>query len=208
MTRHPGVPPEIVRAPLRTVRARDVTAYAHPRQQLARLAGRGILHRLADGFYTVVPRERTGDTWIPSLEGAAAGVAAAEFGDRRYALMNLSAARLHRAVPRALAVADVAAPRRRQPLRLTDRPARVRFFVRDIDALHVEMLATDLGACLVTTPEQTVLDLAHLSPLDDLHGEAVAAIRILLPRCDEANLAEIAGTQRLKRALTRIREMS
>lgn len=205
-TRQAGLPPELAQAPLRTVRPRDVTVYAHARPQLARLAESGLLHRLAPGFYAIVPQDRVGRNWLPSLEGAAAGIAAVEFGVGRYALMGLTAARLHRAVPRAVAVASVAAPRRRESLRLTDRRAKIRFFVRDIDAMHVEMLQTDMGGCLVTTPEQTVLDLAHLAA-EGLHQEAESAIRALLPRCDREILGEIAAGQRLKRALDRVLKM-
>jgi len=207
-TRYAGLPPEIAQARLKTVRARDVTAYAHPRAQLARLEANGLLHRVAAGFYTVVPQDRVGANWLPTLEGAAAGIAAAEFGTGRYALMGLTAARLHGATPRAIAVAVVAAPRRREVVRLTDRQATVRFVVRDVDALQVEMMRTDLGPCLTTTPEQTVLDLAHLPDIGGLRDEALAAIRALLPRCDPEALAEIANTQRLGRAYGRVQRMS
>ncbi|MEV6965579.1 type IV toxin-antitoxin system AbiEi family antitoxin [Hamadaea sp. NPDC051192] len=202
--RQAGLPLELAQAPLRTLRPRDVTVYAHARPQLARLAESGLLHRLAPGFYAVVPQDRVGGNWLPSLEGVAAGIAAVEFGVGRYALMGMTAARLHRAVPRAIAVASVAAPRRRESLRLTDRPATIRFFVRDIDVMQAETLQTDMGPCLVTTPEQTVLDLAHLAVGDDSPQEAESAIRALLPRCDRETLDEIAAGQRLKRALDRV----
>lgn len=207
VTQATGLPAALAQAPLRTVRARDVAAYAHPRAQLARLAERGVLHRLADGYFTAVPQDRIGQPWFPTLEGAAAGIAAADFGDREYALMGLSAARLHRVLPRAVATAYVAAPRRRQVMLLSDRDATVRFLPRDIDVIHAEVLPTDLGECLVTTPEQTVLDLMHL------HGGALdtgwrAAIVALLPRCDEDTLAEIAAGQRLGRALTALTKLA
>jgi hypothetical protein len=201
------LPPELAQAPLRTLRPRDVTVYAHPRQQLARLERNGLLHRLADGFYTVVPQDRVGTNWMPTLEGAAAGIGAAEFGAGRYALMGLTAARLHRVVPRAIAFAAIAAPRRREELRLTDRQARIRFLVRDLDAMGVEMLQTDMGPCLVTTPEQTVLDLGHLPRLGELEEEAEAAIRALLPRCEPEVLARLAGEQRLGRAFDRVQRL-
>jgi predicted transcriptional regulator of viral defense system len=203
--RYLGVPPEIAQAQLRTVRARDVSTYAQPHKELARLEMRGLLHRLAVGFYTVVPQDRVGSAWMPTLEGAAAGIGAAEFGAGRYALMGPTAARLHRAIPRAVAVAVIAAPRRRRPVTMTDRNARVQFLVRNVDALDVEMIETDLGGCLVTTPEQTVLDLAHLPNLGKLEGEATAAIDALLPRCDETVMARIAASQRLGRAFDRVR---
>ena len=206
-TRHSGVPPEIAHTPLGTVRPRDVTGYARPRKELARLEERGLLHRLSGGFYTLVPQGRVASDWKPTLEGAAAGIAAAEFGAGRYALMSLSAARLHHAIPRAIAVATVAAPRRRETLRMTDRQATVLFRTRDVNALQLEMMQTDLGGCLVTTPEQTVLDLAYRPNIGELEEEANAAIRSLLPRCDRDLMAEIAKTQRLGRAFNRVSKM-
>lgn len=205
--RYPGLPPEIGQAPLGTVRGRDVGAYAQPHKELARLETRGLLHRLAVGFYTVVPQDRVGSKWMPTLEGAAAGIGAAEFGDGQYALMGLTAARLHRAIPRAVAIAVIAAPRRRKPIVMTDRDAHIRFLPRDVDALEAELIQTDLGSCLVTTPEQTVLDLAHLPKLGDMEREATAAIQALLPRCDEEAMATIAASQRLGRAFDRVRRL-
>ncbi len=206
--RYPGVPPVIAQAPLRTVRPRDVDAYANPRKELARLEARGLVHRLAEGFYALVPQDRIGGDWLPTLEGAAAGIGAAEFGAGRYALMGLTAARLHRAIPRAIAIAVIAAPRRRETLRMTDRPATIRFLVRDITDLQVEVMQTDLGDCLVTTPEQTVLDLAHLPNIGEMEDEALAAIHALLPRCDQELMAEIAATQRLRQPFNRVRKMA
>jgi predicted transcriptional regulator of viral defense system len=205
--RRAGLHPQLAAAPLRTVRARDVTAYAQPRQQLARLTRRGLLHRLADGYYTVVPQDRVGADWMPTLEAAAAAIAAAEFGASGFALMGLTAARIHHAVPRAIAFAVVAAPRRHETIRLTDRAATIQFLSRGVDRLDVELLATDLGPCLVTTPEQTVLDLAHLPRLGGLEDEADAAIRLLLPRCDEAMMQRLAEEQPLGRALARVRRL-
>jgi hypothetical protein len=145
---------------------------------------------------------------MPTLEGAAAGIAAAEFGPGRYALMSLTAARLHRAIPRAISTAVVAAPRTRRTLQMVDRRALVRFRARDIAALQVEMMETDLGGCLVTIPEQTVLDLAYRPNIGDLEDEATAAIQALLPRCDRDLMAEIAASQRLGRAFDRVRRMT
>jgi predicted transcriptional regulator of viral defense system len=206
--RHAGIPREIAQAPLRTVRARDVKTYAQSYKDLARLEARGLLHRLAEGFYVVVPQDRVGSEWKPTLEGAAAGIGAAEFGPGQYALMSVTAARLHRAVPRAIALAVIAAPRRRRSLQTSDREATVMFRTRDIDALQVEMMQTDLGGCLVTTPEQTVLDLAYRPNVGELADEATAAIRSLLPRCDRDVMAEIAATQRLGRAFHRVSKMA
>lgn len=204
-TRRTGIPAELAQAPLRTVRARDVTVYAHARPQLARLEQAGLLHRLATGYFAVVPQERVGAAWMPTLEGAAAGVSAADFGARGFALMGISAARLHHVMPRAVAVAVVAAPRRRRAVELADRVAVVRFLVRDLDVMQLEVMETDLGRCLVTTPEQTLLDLAHRPDEDALAEDVDTALSALAPRCDAEVLAEIAGRQRLGRALGRLR---
>jgi len=208
MSQATGIPVELARAPLRTVRARDVTTYAHPRAQLARLEQRGVMHRLADGFFTTVPQDRVGGFWLPTLEGAAAGVAAAEFGERSFALMGLSAARMHGALPRAVAAAFVAAPRRRQSMRLSDRDAVIYFRQRNLDLIHVELMRTDLGDCLVTTPEQTVLDFAHMRHDPAVDADVHAAIRSLLARCDDVAMDQIAGSQGLRHALTNVRRMA
>jgi predicted transcriptional regulator of viral defense system len=206
--RYPGVPPALAQAPLRTVRPRDVDVYANPRKELVRLENRGLVHRLAEGFYTLVPQDRVDGDWMPTLEGAAAGIGAAEFGAAQYALMGLTAARLHRVIPRAIAVAVIAAPRRRETLHLADRPATIQFFVRDITNLQLEMMQTDLGDCLVTTPEQTVLDLAHLPRVGEMEHEALAAIHALLPRCNPDVMTEIAAAQRLREPFNRVRKMA
>ena len=57
-----------------------------------------------------MPQDRIGTYWKPTLEAVAAGVAAADFGGNAYGLMGLSAARLHMALPGAIAMAIVAVP--------------------------------------------------------------------------------------------------
>jgi hypothetical protein len=158
------------------------------------------------GYYAVVPTDRVGTDWMPTIEGAAAGIAVADFGEDNFALMGLTAARMHRAIPRAIAFAVVAAPRRRKPIQMDDRTATVHFLTRDPGAIHLERLATDMGPCLVTTPEQTILDLAHLPKLGDMEQEAWAAIETLWPGCDVALVTEIAREQRLGAALRRVRQ--
>ena len=177
-TRSTPIPAALTQAPLKTIRPRDAAAvYPHPRPQLARLAEHGLLHRLADGYYVVVPQEMVGRTWIPGLEAVAAGLATAIFGPNDIVVMGLSAARLHGAIPRALATAIVAVPRQHRPITLTDRPATVTFVKRDTGALDAERVGTELGAVLVTTPEQTILDLAHRPALGDNESRAVAILR-------------------------------
>ncbi len=177
--------------------------YAHPRAEVARLARRGLLHRLLPGYYAVVPREHVERAWMPGLEAAAAGIAEASFGQDNGILMGVSAARLHGAIPRALAAAAVAVPRQRPAVTLTDRNARVLFVQRDLGRLDAERITTELGPALVTGIEQTVLDLAHRPHLGGVPEEARAAVRALLPRSDPEVLARLAEEQRLRASLDR-----
>ena len=203
-----GLPPQLARRPFGVLRPVDaVDVYANPAKDLARLAERGSLHKLATGYYAVVPPHSTDRAWLPSVEAAAFGIAAADYGPNGAVLMGLSAARLHGAVPRALDVAVVAVPKNRPALLLGDRDATVRFVRRDTDRLDAERVNTDLGAALVTTVEQTLLDLVHRPHLGGVPAEANAAIRALWPRADPDHVGEIAGQQRLRSALDRARKL-
>jgi hypothetical protein len=194
---------------LRTFRTADAgIAYAHPAPQLRRLEHSGVVHRLAHGYYTVVPQDQVGADWMPALEAAAAGIAAARFRPARAPLMGVSAARVHGALPRALGVAIVAAPNQHDPITLLDRPATVRFVKRDTTRIDVETVTTELGRALVTSIEQTVLDLARRPALDVAEDQIPAALRALLPRCDPEVLDELARTQRLRSALARARDLA
>lgn len=194
---------------MRTFRTADATvAYAHPAPQLRRLESLGVLHRLAHGYYMVVPQDQVGTNWMPTLEAAAAGIASARFHPERAPLMGVSAARLHGALPRALAVAIAAVPTHHDPITLLDRPASVRFIKRDTARLDVETVATEVGRALVTSIEQTVLDLARRPPLNVADDQIPDALRALLPRCDPQLLDELALRQRLSSALSRARGLA
>ena len=187
---------------VRAVTAADV--YAHPRAELARLTDLGLLHRVATGFYVAVPDDRVGTEWMPILEAAAAGIAVAAYGPDDAVVMGVSAARLHGAIPRALATAVVAGPARHDPIRLADRQAVVRFVVRDTARLDAERIDTELGPVLVTTAEQTVLDLVKRPGVGDAEGEVWPAVEQLYRRCDPGVLAELAGAQKMRTTLVRL----
>ena len=205
-TRRTGLPVEFAQAPMRTVRTADAGAvYAHPRTQMARLERQGLLHRVAVGYYVVVPPERVGTDWRPTIEAAAAGIATAAVGPGRVVLMGVTAARMHNVIHRALATAIVAVPDDRRDITLRDRGGLVHFVQRKTDPLDAELMATELGQCLVTTPEQTVLDLAHRPDLGNAGNEVHDAIAALLARCDDRTLDRLASEQRLRAALTRVR---
>jgi hypothetical protein len=197
------LPPALVRR--RVLRPQDAAeVYAHPRPEFARLQKTGVLHRLANGYYAVVPDDQDGREWLPELEAAAFGVAAADQGAEAVTLMGLSAARVHGAIPRALGVAVVATTAHRNTLKLTDRDASIIFVRRDVPRLDVQWHRTELGQALVTTVEQTLLDLGARTDLGDLPDEAEAAIHALIPRADKAILGELAMAQRRRATLDRI----
>jgi hypothetical protein len=191
-------------APLRTIRAEHAgAAYAFPGPELARLADRGLLQRVANGYYIVVPQDMVGRQWAPNLEAAAAGIASAIYGPNHAVLMGISAARVLGAVPRALATAVVAVPNQHRPIRLKDSQSVVRFVKRDTDKLDAERIETPLGPAIVTTPEQTVLDLARRPQLGDARDEVSAAITMLYQRSDRQRLKALATEQRLMASLRR-----
>jgi hypothetical protein len=189
---------------MRTVRAPDLAGvYAFPGPALAALARRTVVHRLAHGIYCAVPPEYVGDTWRPSLEATTAAIATALHGDRVPILTGLTAARVHHALPRAIGIGYVAVPDQRRPLRLADRDGEVRFVTRAIANLDAVAVTTELGRTLVTTPEQTVLDLARADPRsEDL--DAQESIEALWPQCDQATLEVIASRQRMRATYSRV----
>lgn len=202
-----AVPRELAAFPLRTLRPQDAKSiYAQPRGEMRRLEQRGVLHRLAHGYYVVVPQDQTGTRWMPTLETAAAGIATADFGPANSILMGVSAARLHGAIPRALGTAVVAVPAQRNAITLADRTATVQFVKRDTDRLDAERMNTELGPTLVTTPEQTVLDLARRPELGDAKDEVRDAVRTLIARADVDLLEELATAQRARATLRRARD--
>ena len=200
--RQTGLPPEFARLPMRMVRAATAArVYAHPRP-----TDLGLLHRVATGFYVAVPDDQVGGGWMPGLEAASAGIAVAAYGLDDAVVMGVSAARLHGVIPRALATAVVAVPTRHDPIQLADRQAVVRFVVRDTARLDAERIDTELGPVLVTTPEQTVLDLVKRPGLGDAESEAWPAVEQLYRRCDPEVLAEIAEAQKMRTTLTRVKD--
>lgn len=195
----------LARVPMRTIRAADLDGvYTHPRQQVRALEKRGILHRLAHGYYCVVPPEFDPSVWHPTIEAAAAGIATVIYGDRVPVLTGLSAARVHHGLARAIGVAHVAVPAQHRPVRLLDRDGEVRFVQRAVNTLDAVLVTTELGPALSTGVEQTVLDLARA----DARGEDVdarEAIRALWPRCESDVLDEVASAQRMRATLARLR---
>lgn len=203
-SRSTPIPPGLAQTPMKTIRPRDAgDIYAHPRAEFARLTERGLLHRVADGYYVVIPQDMIGRRWMPGLEAAAAGIASAIYGADDVVVMGPSAARLHGAIPRALATATIAVPRQHREIELSDRPAVVRFVKRQTDLLDAERIETALGPALVTTPEQTVLDLAHRPELGMVDVDIRSAVIALLARSDRQRISTLASDQRRVASLRR-----
>ncbi len=199
-----AVPRELAALPMRTLRPQQADGiYAQPRAEMLRLERRGALHRLARGYYVVVPQEHVGTEWMPTIESAAAGIATADFGPGNAILMGLSAARWHGAIPRAIGIAFVAVPGQRNSIALTDRTATVRFVTRDTARLDAERVTTELGPTLVTTAEQTILDLARRPALGGAEDQAREAVRALFARADQELINELATSQRMRASLRR-----
>jgi hypothetical protein len=195
------IPPELLQRGrvLRPIDAQGI--YTNPRAEFARLERQGALHRLAPGLYAAVPDHAIGGDWLPPLEASALAIAATGGHTADAALMGISAARIHAALPRALNVAVVAVQRHRRTLHLTDRKATILFVRRDVARLDVQRHETELGQGWVTTVEQTLLDLIARLDLGAVPDATREAITALIPRADRGLLRELATQQRRRRAL-------
>ena len=90
-------------------RPRDAGFWSNAPKELSRLAAAGAVATPLHGYYVVVPAGRVGDrSWRPTIEGFALALALRVSDADGVALMGVSAARLHGALPRALATAVVA----------------------------------------------------------------------------------------------------
>ena len=107
-------------------------------------------------------------------------------------------------MPRAIGVAFVAVPTQRRPLQLADRKVQIRFVTRAVTGLDAALVTTDLGPALATTPEQTVLDLARADSRGQ-DADALEVIDALWADCDQRVLEDVAGRQRMRATLSRLR---
>ncbi|WP_433673796.1 type IV toxin-antitoxin system AbiEi family antitoxin domain-containing protein [Microbacterium gorillae] len=182
----------IARAPMRTVRARDLDhLLTHPRRTLGRLVDNGALTRIAKGVYTAPPDGYDGRTWKPTLEAAGLAVGTARFGNRNAILMGIGAARQWAAIPRAIGVTTIAVPEAgRGPVEL-DHGGSAHFIPRNLDRIDAVLERTELGPALVTTRAQTLFDLAMKPEQGGMPDEAAAAIKNLLATITAKDLRKI-----------------
>lgn len=201
------IPTKLARRTNRVLRPRDAAdVYAHPRGEFERLLAQAVLHRIATGYYALAPMARLGDArWHPDLAAAALGVAQADYGRDAVALMGVTAARRHGALPRAIGTAVVAVPKQRPPLRthLGD----IVFVKRDVRRLDLERAETELTTGWMTTPEQTVLDIAARPELGGIEAaDARTILRALGRKVDWTLAEELARDQHRPGALARAKE--
>jgi hypothetical protein len=189
----------------RVLRTRDlVPFYSQPSKEAARLVRRGVLAKLAAGYYVVVPEHRRGQPWRPEVEDVALALGVADYGLQGSALIGPSAARLLGALPRALSVAVLAVTVHRSPLSTVY--GWVVFSKRDISRLDLQRVTTELVVGYSATAEQSILDLAATPRLGGITEEQAAeARRALLWRCDLDIVADLARIQHRRAAFARIR---
>lgn len=194
--REGGTPTIITRAPLRTVRPvmlRDHSA--NPERDLVRLRDAGRLVQIAHGTYTAKPDTiDPSQPWQPPLEEAAMAYATAQFGTRVPVLAGIGAARFHHAIPRAIGVTVVAVPEQHRSVILRI-GGRVIFTRTDVDRLDARTEHGTLGPMLVTTPEQTLIDILQRPALGGMPAEALAAATALRDRVDPARVEQILNTR-------------
>ena len=198
-----AVPPEALLKPTLMLTGRSAAeVYAQPAGELKRLADAGAIVKVARGYYTAVPVGKVAGAWLPSMEDLAAGLASAIYGPGVGALWGLSAARVHGAVPRAIAIGYAFGPTQHRSIALVCRPGQVQFRKRDPERLDLEYLNTELGPSLITSIAQTILDLSS----KDFEGEGdlrTEAVRNLMTLVEPDELEELAARTRGMAALRR-----
>ena len=202
-----GVPAEALLSPTLMLTGRSASGvYAQPAAELARLTRNGAAIKLARGFYAAVPVGKRADSWLPSLEATAAGIASAAYGVGKGAIWGLSAARVHGALPRALSVAYAMGPTQHGTVELIQRPGRVEFRCRDTQRLELEYFDTELGPGLVTSIAQTILDLSS-SEFEEFGDPRSEAVRNLMAIVEPSELDELSQRVRGKSALGRAQRL-
>lgn len=182
--------------PLRTTRPAGLEGYyAQPAKELSRLVQGGAVVKLAPGTYMAKPDNiRRDETWFPTNEIAGAAIATAQYGERVPVLMGITAARIHNAVNRGLGTVVVAIPGQRRPATMTN-GAVVRYVDRKSGTFASRPEQTALGEVMVTTPEQTLVDLVKRPTLGGVPEEALAAARFLVSRVDIKKALRLADDQ-------------
>lgn len=182
----------IAAAPLRTERPVLLQdAYANPRKELARMRDQGLLTKIAPGTYTAKPATIPTDVvWFPDFEEAAMAYATCQYAPGVPVLFGIGAARFHHMIPRALATTVVAVPAPHEAMTLAN-GGKVIFTTTEVDQLDARLERGELGTFLVTTKEQTLIDLIARPNLGGVPSEARAAVAALVPKVDREQVANL-----------------
>ena len=186
------------------LRPRDAKEiYTQPALQFKRLEKTGVLLKLAHGYYLHVPEAMRGKVWRPEMEALALALGQADYGKNEVALMHISAARIHGALPRALALAVLAVPKQR-PI-LETKFGRIIFVKREVSELQRMRIDTELGSGWVTSLELTTLDLAKRENLildfEEIVQEAAVA---LFQRVGREKLSVFATTRDMAPSFSKV----
>ena len=177
--------------------------YKQPARYFFRWEKEGVLLKISHGYYALVPESERGTNWRPSIEAIALGIGQADYGRNEVALMHLSAARIHAAIPRAVAVAVLAVPKQRPWMET--KFGRIFFIKRHVENLKRVQTETEFGNGWVTSIEQTVLDITkRLSLVAGMEAVSKDAVSTLIQRADFKKMRVIAEKQRMKSTLIRI----
>lgn len=206
MSRSLSIPEQLLRRSTRVVRPRDLAeVYANPSQEVQRLESKGVLMNLAHGYYAVPPSEWLGDpAWVPQIEAAALGVAAADYESMQVAIVGISAARALGFLPRVLGTAVVAVPVRRRPLATKVGP--IHFWQRKAERLETQVWRSELGQGRVSTAEQALLDVANRPDRGGVTlASAEEALRNLSSAADWERARALAASQKSESSYRRAR---
>lgn len=186
------------------LRPRDASElYVQPRAEFLRLEKTGVLLKVAHGYYAVIPEANRGREWRPDIEAIALGIGQADYGKDAVALMHISAARIHGAIPRAIALAVLAVPKQRPTLET--KFGRIYFVKRNVAQLKRIRIDTELGSGWVTNLEQTTLDLAKRDNLvSGFSGVVQEAAVTLLTQIDEGKLRHFAKENHMGSSLKKV----
>ena len=186
------------------LRPRDAAVlYVQPRAEFLRLEVTGVLLKVAHGYYAVVPEASRGSGWRPDMEALALGIGQADYGKDAVALMHISAARIHGAIPRAIGLAVLAVPKQRPTLET--KFGRIFFVKRNVAELKRIRIDTELGSGWTTNLEQTTLDLAKRENLvSGFSGVVQEAAITLLSRTDKEKLRAFAKKKHMSSSLEKV----
>ena len=189
---------------LGVLRPRDASElYVQPRAEFLRLEKTGVLLKIAHGYYAVIPEANRGREWRPDMEAIALGIGQADYGKDAVALMHISAARIHGAIPRAIALAVLAVPKQRPTLET--KFGRIFFVKRNVAQLKRIRIDTELGSGWVTSLEQTTLDLAKRENLvSGFSGVVQEAAITLFTRNDKEKLRHFAKENHMGSSLEKV----